>query len=106
AKKEEHVFLLGRKNPVILPQNSNELFLLIQARDEAHRFGIESHRKAQKRRSLLSGLDQIEGVGKLRRQRLLKHFGSLKRIKEAELEQIVAVMGGGRELAQRVKDSL
>jgi excinuclease ABC subunit C len=106
AKKEEHVFLPGRKNPVILPRNSNELFLLIQARDEAHRFGIESHRKAQKRRSLLSGLDKVEGVGKLRRQRLLKHFGSLKRIKDAEVDQIVAVMGGGRELAQRVKDSL
>lgn len=105
-RKEERVFLPGRKNPVLLRQNSSELFLLTQARDEAHRFGIESHRKQRQRRTLQSGLDSIEGVGKIRRQRLLRSFGSLKGIKEAPLEELAKVLGGPQSLARRVKESL
>lgn len=106
TRSEERVFLPGRKNPVMLHQNSSERYLLTQARDEAHRFGIESHRKARQRRGLQSGLDRIEGVGKIRRQKLLKKFGSLKAIKEAELGELEKTLGGTRALAQRVKESL
>jgi excinuclease ABC subunit C len=105
-RKEERVFLPGRKNPVSMKQNSSELFLLTQARDEAHRFGIESHRKRRQRRTLQSGLDAIEGVGKIRRQRLLQSFGSLKGIKEAEVTEVAKVLGGPEALAKRVKESL
>jgi excinuclease ABC subunit C len=106
TRKDERVFLPGRKNPVVLKQNSSELFLLTQARDEAHRFGIESHRKRRQRRTLQSGLDAIEGVGKVRRQRLLQTFGSLKGIKEATVTEMARVLGGTEALAKRVKESL
>jgi excinuclease ABC subunit C len=105
-RKEERVFLPGRKNPVMLRQNSSELFLLTQVRDEAHRFGIEFHRKWRRRRTLQSGLDAIEGVGKIRRQKLFQAFGSLKGIKEADLSQLAQVLGGPEALARRVKESL
>lgn len=109
AKKErsdERVFLLGRKDPVLLPKNSSSLFLLMKARDEAHRFGIEAHRKWRKRRSLQTALDEVEGVGKVRRQKLLKQFGSMRGIREASVAQIQAAIGVPGALAQRIKESI
>ncbi len=105
-RSDERVFLLNRKDPLILPQNSSVLFLLVQLRDEAHRFGIEFHRKLSKKRSLYSALDQILGVGKIRRQKLLKHFGSLKRIKEAEASEISRVLGVPLALGKKIRESL
>jgi excinuclease ABC subunit C len=105
-RKDDRVFLPGRKNPVPLKQNSSEMFLLTQARDEAHRFGIEAHRKWRQRRTLQSGLDAIEGVGKIRRRRLLQAFGSLKGIKEAAVTEVAKVLGGPDALARRVIESL
>jgi len=106
GRSEERVFLLGRKDPVLFPKNSSLLFLLMKARDEAHRFGIKSHRKLRNRTTLYSGLEAVEGVGKVRRQKLLKHFGSLQRIRDAEPGEIATVVGGSLDLAQRVKESL
>lgn len=105
-RSEERVFLLGRKDPVFLQPHSSVLFLLVRARDESHRFGIESHRKWRQRRTLYSGLEKIAGVGKVRRQKLLKHFGSLKRIKDAEPGEIAEVIGVSLEMGRRVKESL
>ena len=75
ARTPERVFLPGRKDPVVLRQNSAELYLLVRLRDEAHRFAIEFHRKLRRARNLRSGLDEIPGIGELRRKALLRHFG-------------------------------
>lgn len=102
----DRVFQRNRKDPVFFPPNSSALFLLMQTRDEAHRFGIEHHRRLRKKRTLYSALDDIEGVGKVRRQKLLKHFGSLKRIKDAPPETLADIMGAPLELGRKVKESL
>ncbi len=98
----ERVFVLGRKDPVILRQNSPELFLLARLRDEAHRFAITYHRLLRGRRTLRSALEDIPGVGGARRRALLKHFGSLKRVREAAPEAIAAVDGIGPALAEQI----
>lgn len=103
VRSAERVFLPGRKNPVILKPNSNELFLLMQLRDEAHRFGIEAHRKRQKKHSLASQMEQIPGLGPKRRQKLLQTFGSWAQIKEASIEDVAIALGGLQNLARRVK---
>ena len=105
-RSEERVFLPNRKNPVFFPNNSSALFLLVQIRDEAHRFGIELHRKLRKRRTLDSALEQVEGIGKVRRQKLLRHFGSVKRIQAASAEAIAGVIGVSTDLAERLKSHL
>src|SRR5512138_3449228 len=81
----ERVFLPGRKDPVVLRQNSAELFLLTRLRDEAHRFAITFHRKLRRSRNFQSVLEEIPGIGTGRRQALLRQLGSLKRIKEASV---------------------
>ncbi len=106
SRSEERVFLLGRKDPVFLPPRSSALFLLMQVRDEAHRFGLQAHRQLRKSRSLESALDQVEGVGKVRRQKLLQTFGSLKEIREAQVETIAQALGVGLDLARRIRESL
>lgn len=101
-KSPERVFLVGRKEPIVLPQNSPELFALTRLRDQAHRFAITYQRKVSRRRGLSSHLDQIPGVGATRRTALLTHFGSLKRIKEASIEELAAVGGLGPAVAERI----
>ncbi|MFL5301579.1 MAG: excinuclease ABC subunit UvrC, partial [Anaeromyxobacteraceae bacterium] len=100
----ERVFLPGRKDPVVLRQNSAEMFLLTRLRDEAHRFAITFHRKLRRSRNFQSVLEEIPGIGGGRRKALLKTLGSLKRIKEASLEEIAAVEGFGPKAAQAVWD--
>jgi len=96
---EERVFLPNRKNPVVLPRNSTALFLLQRVRDEAHRFAITFHRELRRRERLRSVLDDVAGIGPSRRRRLLKHFGSLRRLTAASAEEVSAVPGIGAELA-------
>jgi excinuclease ABC subunit C len=96
---EERVFLPNRKNPVVLARNSTALFLLQRVRDEAHRFAITFHRELRRRERLRSVLDDVPGIGPSRRRRLLKHFGSLRRLTGASAEEISAVPGIGAELA-------
>jgi excinuclease ABC subunit C len=105
-EKPERVFLLGRKNPVILKPNSSELHLLVRLRDEAHRFGITFHRKLRGRQTLHSKLDFIPGVGTTRKKELLKTFGSVKRLSEASLEEIARVKGINRSVASKVYEFL
>jgi excinuclease ABC subunit C len=102
ARSMERVFLPGRKDPVVLRQNSAELFLLARVRDEAHRFAITFHRKLRRDRGLESLLEQIPGVGEARRRALLRHFGSLRRVREATVEEIAGVDGFGPRQAREV----
>jgi excinuclease ABC subunit C len=100
----ERVFLAGRKDAVVLRQNSAELFLLTRLRDEAHRFAITFHRKLRRERNFQSVLQAIPGVGEGRKRVLLRHFGALKRVREATLEDLQAVEGFGEKQARAVFD--
>jgi excinuclease ABC subunit C len=102
ARSPERVFLPGRKDPVVLRQNSAELFLLARLRDEAHRFAITFHRKLRRERNFRSVLEDIPGIGAGRKKALLRHFGSLKRVKEATLDAIAEVEGFGPKQASAV----
>lgn len=93
ARSFERIFLGGRKNPVILGQNSAELFILMRARDEAHRFAITFQRQRQRKASKHSVLDDIPGIGPARKKNLLRHFGSLKRIRAAPLVDLEKIVG-------------
>ncbi len=101
-KSPERVFLVGRKDPVVLPQTSPELFALTRLRDEAHRFAITFQRKLSRRRGLQSALDEVPGVGEARRAALLRHFGSLERVREASIEELAEVDGLGPAVAERL----
>jgi excinuclease ABC subunit C len=103
---EERVFLPNRKNPVVLPRNSTALFLLQRIRDEAHRFAITFHRELRSRERFRSTLDDVPGIGPQRRRRLLKHFGSLKRLAAASAEEIAEVQGIGMDLAHGILEHL
>jgi len=99
---EERVFLPGQSNPVILRRNSNALFLLQRVRDEAHRFAITHHRKLRSKQTLYSTLDRIPGVGSARRRALLRSFGSVKRIEEASLEDLLKIPSMNEKTAQEI----
>lgn len=101
-RDEERVFLPGQSNPVILKRNSNALFLLQRVRDEAHRFAITYHKKIRARAALYSALDRIPGVGGARKRALLRAFGSIKRIEEATLEDLLKVPLINEKVAQEV----
>jgi len=103
---EERVFLPHRKNPVVLRRNSNALFLLQRVRDEAHRFAITFHRQLRSKERLSSVLDSIVGVGPTRRKQLLKHFGSLQRVRAASIEQLAAAPGVSIALATQIREAL
>jgi excinuclease ABC subunit C len=105
-RSEERFFLPGRKNPVNLRQGSPALFMLERLRDEAHRFAITHHRKLRRRSSLGSVLEEIAGVGEKRRKALLRHFGSLKAIQAASLEELRAMPGMPAALAERIYAAL
>src|SRR5215813_6181599 len=103
AHSAERVFLPGRKNPVVLKPNSTALFLLQRVRDEAHRFAITYHRQLRAKERLSSPLDVIPGVGPSRRKALLRHFGSLKRLGMATVEELRQVPGMTKTTAEAVR---
>ncbi|MEV0647167.1 excinuclease ABC subunit UvrC [Phytomonospora sp. NPDC050363] len=106
AKRLEEVWLPDEEFPVILPRRSEGLFLLQRLRDEAHRFAISHHRKRRSNRMTASALDEIPGLGEIRRKALLRHFGSLKRLRAANVEEIASVQGIGRSTAEAVRRAL
>jgi excinuclease ABC subunit C len=106
AKKHEEIFVPGQSKPVILPRGSQGLFLVQRVRDEAHRFAVAHHRSIRRKTGLASQLDAVPGIGPKRRAALLKQFGSLKAIRAASLEELVAVPGMTQKAAQAVKDFL
>ena len=102
AKRLEEVWLPGIDEPVILPRSSEGLYLLQRVRDEAHRFAIAYHRQKRSKAMTASALDGVPGLGESRRKALLRHFGSLKRLEAASLEEVMAVPGVGRLTAEAV----
>jgi excinuclease ABC subunit C len=106
AKQLEEVFLPGRSNSLLLRRNSQALFLLQRIRDEAHRFGLTYHRKLRGKRQTRSALDTIPGIGEKRRQSLLKHFGSVDKMKQASLEELARAPGMTRPAAQQLYQAL
>jgi len=106
AKDEELLCEEGREEWIELPRSSQELFLLQRVRDEAHRFAVTYHRKLHGKAAIHSRLDDIPGIGPMRKKALLKHFGSIKRIREAGADEISSVSGFSLELAERVLDHL
>jgi excinuclease ABC subunit C len=106
AKEREELFLPDRADPIILPPTSPALYLVQRLRDEAHRFAIIYHRGLRARRTVRSAFDDLPGVGPKRKRELLKVFGSIKRVREAPVEQIAAVPGISRGLAERIKATL
>jgi len=106
SRRPERLFVPGRKNPVVLRTNSTALFLLQRARDEAHRFANTYHRRLRDRARLHSPLDDVPGVGPRRRRELLRHFGSLRRLRSATVEEVAAVPGVSLELAARIKETV
>ena len=93
AKEREELFLPGRTDPIVLPATSPALYLVQRLRDEAHRFAITYHRDLRAKRSVRSAFDDLPGVGPKRKRELLKVFGSIKRVRDAPVEQIAAVPG-------------
>lgn len=106
AKRLEEIWVPEDDEPLILPRNSEGMYLLQQIRDEAHRFAITYHRQQRSKRMRASALDGIPGLGPARRSDLVKHFGSVKKLKAASLDQIREVNGVGPKLAQTVYDHL
>ncbi len=106
AKRLEEVWLPGDDWPVILPRTSEGLYLLQRIRDEAHRFAITHHRGRRSRTMVESLLDDVPGLGEVRRKTLLKHFGSLRKLRTAEVADIAALPGFGVRTAKAVKAAL
>lgn len=102
AERFEYIFTEHSPEPVILPRNSQALYLMQRIRDEAHRFAISYHRKLRSKRNLVSVLDNIDGIGEKRRKALFDAFGSLEKIKKATLEELAAVDGMNRTAAKAV----
>jgi excinuclease ABC subunit C len=105
-KGDERVFLPGRKNPVVLRQNSAALLLLAAIRDEAHRFAIEYHRTLRSTGAVASDINQVPGIGIKRRTALLRHFGSLQRLQDATIEEMADIAGMNRVTAEKLYERL
>src|SRR5690625_3025545 len=106
AKRLEEVWLPGEEFPLILPRTSPGLYLLQRLRDEAHRFAITAHRGRRSKAMTRSVLDDVPGLGPTRAAALLKHFGSVAKVRAADVEQIAQVKGTGPRTAQSVHDAL
>ncbi len=106
AKQNEELFLPEKAESILLPRQSQGLYLIQRVRDEAHRFAITSHRKLRTKKGLASRLDAVPGIGPARRKALLEHFGSIDGIQEASVEALTAVPGIPLALAQAIKEYL
>jgi excinuclease ABC subunit C len=101
---QEVIFTPGSPEPILLPRTSQGLYLVQRIRDEAHRFGITYHRKVRSDRTFKSALDEIPGIGPKRKQVLMKHFGSVRAISAASVEDLAALDGMTRDAAEKVKE--
>ncbi len=106
AKKQEEVFLPGRKDSILLPRSSSALRLLISIRDEAHRFAITFHRKRRSSRTLKSELDGVKGIGFNTKFMLLNEFGSVENIRKQNAESLARVKGIGLKVAEKILQQL
>ncbi|MFE9494703.1 excinuclease ABC subunit UvrC [Streptomyces collinus] len=106
AKRLEEVWVPGEDDPVVLPRTSEGLYMLQRVRDEAHRFAITYQRTRRAKRFRSSPLDDVPGLGETRKQALIKHFGSVKKLRSATIEQIREVPGIGRKTAETIAVAL
>lgn len=106
AKQEEEIFFPHRSESIMLPRHSQGLYLIQRIRDEAHRFGITVHRARRSKQGMASALDSIPSVGPVRRKALLKHFGSVDKIRSASLDELTSVKGINMDVAKNIKASL
>ena len=104
AKRLEELWLPDDDFPVILPRNSQALFLVQRIRDEAHRFAITFHRSKRGKAMVASALDAVPGLGPAKREALIKHFGSLKNLKAASADELTQVQGVGPSLASKIRE--
>jgi excinuclease ABC subunit C len=106
AKRLEEVWVPGQEDPVIMPRTSEGLYLLQRIRDEAHRFAITHHRSRRSKSMVESILDEVPGLGEVRRKTLIRHFGSLKKLRGATVEEIAEVPGIGTRTATAIADAV
>ena len=106
AKRLEEVWVAGEDAPMILPRGSQGLFLLQRVRDEAHRFAIAYQRQKRGRRATTSALDAVPGLGAERKRALLRHFGSVRKIRDASVDELQSVTGIGPRLAETISEAL
>ncbi|MFD0632984.1 excinuclease ABC subunit UvrC [Catenulispora yoronensis] len=106
AKRLEEVWLPDDEDPILLPRSSEGLYLLQRVRDEAHRFGIAFHRQKRSKSMVASALDDVPGLGEVRRKALLAHFGTLRKLRAASVEEISEVPGIGPATAQQIRGAL
>jgi len=106
AKEQEELFRPEIGEPIMLPRTSPALYVVQRIRDEAHRFALGYHQRVRRAESIASALDNVPGIGPKRKRALLKKFGSVRAIKEAPIDELAAVIGMPRSLAERVKESL
>ena len=106
AKEKEELYLPGSPEPISLPRTSPALYLVQRIRDEAHRFALSYHVQVRKRAAVQSALDSIPGIGPKRKKALLRQFGSLSGIRQASLDELAAVPGMTRKLAEKIKEYL
>ena len=104
AKRFEDVYFPEQRDPLVLPRDSQALFLLQRIRDEAHRFGITFNRELRSKAGVMSELDKVPGIGPRRRKELLKRFGDLETIKQASIEELAAAPGMNVAAAEAIKD--
>jgi len=106
AKEHEHLYVEGKPGPVVLPKGSDALNLVRRIRDEAHRFAVTYHRNLREKGAVASVLDDIPGVGEKRKQVILQHFGSLRKIQQATVEELAGLPGMNHRVAEAVKEHL
>lgn len=106
AKRLEEVYIPQQPDPIFIAKSSPGLILLQRIRDEAHRFAVAYHRKLRGKSMVVSDLDNIEGVGKIRKERLMKQFRSVKKLKKATIQEIAEVKGISESLAVKIKQQL
>ncbi|MBT3362465.1 MAG: excinuclease ABC subunit UvrC [Chloroflexi bacterium] len=106
AKENEEVFLPTQDDPVTLPATSQALYLLQRIRDEAHRFAVTYHRKVRAKSAVKSVLDEVQGIGPKKKKALMRHFGSVAKMRDASIEELSKVDGVTVALAQQLKESI
>ena len=106
AKQHEEIFVKDTPEPIILDRSSPALFMVQRLRDEAHRFAITYHRQNRSKKSIESLIDLIPGIGPKRKKSLLRHFGSVKQIREASIEDLASAPGMTSKLANMLKSYL
>jgi excinuclease ABC subunit C len=106
AKENEEIFVPRRKEPIILPRSSSGLQLLQRLRDEAHRFAVSYYTRVHRKQAFTSALDDIPGIGPRRKRALLRQFGSVRRIREASVDELVAATGMAQSQAKKIKEYL